>query len=26
MILVTRNTHDFKSFKDIRVLNWHKAG
>ena len=26
MILVTRNTHDFKSFEDIRVLNWHKAG
>ena len=25
MILVTRNTHDFKSFEDIRVLNWHKA-
>ena len=21
MILVTRNTHDFKSFEDIRVLN-----
>lgn len=26
MILVTRNTHDFKLFEDIRVLNWHKAG
>jgi tRNA(fMet)-specific endonuclease VapC len=26
MILVTRNTHDFKSFEDIRVLNWHKTG
>lgn len=26
MILVTRNTHDFKSFEDIRVLNWHKDG
>lgn len=26
MILVTRNTHDFKSFEDIRVLNWHKNG
>ena len=26
MILVTRKTHDFKSFEDIRVLNWHKAG
>jgi tRNA(fMet)-specific endonuclease VapC len=26
MILVTRNTHDFKSFEDIRILNWHKSG
>ena len=26
MILVTRNTHDFKLFEDIRVLNWHKNG
>jgi tRNA(fMet)-specific endonuclease VapC len=26
MILVTRKTHDFKLFEDIRVLNWHKAG
>ena len=26
MILVTRNTHDFQSFEDIRVQNWHKAG
>jgi tRNA(fMet)-specific endonuclease VapC len=26
MILVTRNTHDFKLFEDIRVLNWHKSG
>jgi tRNA(fMet)-specific endonuclease VapC len=26
MILVTRNTHDFKSFEDIRVLNWHRDG
>jgi tRNA(fMet)-specific endonuclease VapC len=25
MILVTRNTHDFESFEDIRVLNWYKA-
>jgi tRNA(fMet)-specific endonuclease VapC len=26
MILVTRNIHDFKTFEDIRVLNWHKDG
>jgi tRNA(fMet)-specific endonuclease VapC len=26
MILVTRNTDDFKSFEDLRVLNWHKDG
>lgn len=26
MILVTRNTDDFESFEDIRVLNWHKTG
>lgn len=26
MTLVTRNTHDFKSFDDLRVLNWHKPG
>lgn len=26
MILVTRNAHDFQSFEDIRVQNWHKAG
>jgi tRNA(fMet)-specific endonuclease VapC len=24
MNLVTRNTHDFKSFDDLKVLNWHK--
>jgi tRNA(fMet)-specific endonuclease VapC len=26
MVLVTRNTHDFKLFEDLSVLNWHKAG
>jgi tRNA(fMet)-specific endonuclease VapC len=26
MTLVTRNTNDFNSFDDLRVLNWHKSG
>ncbi|MBU1053758.1 MAG: type II toxin-antitoxin system VapC family toxin [Proteobacteria bacterium] len=26
LILVTRNTQDFKLFESIRVLNWHKTG
>lgn len=26
LILVTRNTHDFKIFESIRVLNWYKTG
>jgi len=26
MTLVTRNTHDFKSFDDLKVLNWQKPG
>jgi predicted nucleic acid-binding protein len=25
MTLVTRNTNDFSSFDDLRVLNWHKS-
>jgi len=24
--LVTRNTPDFESFDEIKVLNWHKPG
>jgi len=26
LILVTRNTQDFKSFDNFRVLNWHNTG
>ncbi|MBC8417498.1 MAG: type II toxin-antitoxin system VapC family toxin [Proteobacteria bacterium] len=26
LILVTRNTQDFKLFENFRVLNWHKTG
>jgi tRNA(fMet)-specific endonuclease VapC len=26
MTLVTRNTDDFKSFENLEILNWHKAG
>jgi tRNA(fMet)-specific endonuclease VapC len=26
MTLVTRNTYDFKSFDELRVLNWHDPG
>lgn len=26
LILVTRNTQDFKLFENFRVLNWHKRG
>jgi tRNA(fMet)-specific endonuclease VapC len=26
MILVTRNTSDFESFENLKVLNWHKGG
>ena len=25
LILITRNTDDFKMFENLRVLNWHKA-
>jgi len=25
LILITRNTHDFKMFENFRVLNWHKT-
>lgn len=25
LILVTRNTHDFKMFENFQVINWHKA-
>jgi tRNA(fMet)-specific endonuclease VapC len=26
LILITRNTHDFKLFENFQVLNWHKTG
>lgn len=26
MTLVTRNLRDFKSFEEVKVLSWHKAG
>jgi tRNA(fMet)-specific endonuclease VapC len=26
LTLVTRNTHDFECFENIKVLNWHKTG
>ena len=26
MILVTRDAGEFKSFQDLRILNWHKDG
>ncbi|MBU2620740.1 MAG: type II toxin-antitoxin system VapC family toxin [Proteobacteria bacterium] len=26
LILITRNTHDFKMFENFSVLNWHKTG
>lgn len=25
LILITRNIHDFKMFKNLKVLNWHKT-
>ena len=25
LILITRNTHDFEMFENLRVLNWHKT-